>query len=591
MSETIKITADRYSLTPDEIEGGTSGSFGDVKLKFEFSDDWDGLNKKVVFHPQRGPAVEVLVFDSTGEVDLPPEATAISGVTHFVVNGYITEDGETLTKNIISLPGRINVKPTYKTKGTNTRAVTVDNFTQLLNSVKGEMELSLSNALASGEFNGEDGQTPYIGTNGNWYIGSIDTGVSARGTKGDQGIQGEKGDSPYIGSNGNWFVGETDLGYPARGENGADGKDGTNGTDGKDGESGVYVSETDAETPPDNANVWVVVPNDGSGQYVLVPDGMRCVDGRLQLKCGDEVIGDPVIVTSGSGTGGADGTTFTPSVSEDGIISWTNDGGKDNPTPVNIKGADGANGTNGENGVGIQSVVQTTTSTVDGGDNVITVTLTNGNTSTFTVKNGSQGSAGSGSGTDIIVDSALSETSENPVQNKVITAELNKKIESVELATNKDVGGVLADTATDDDIQPVRIGTDGKLYTQSGAAIVVDSAMSATSTNPVQNKVIKSYVDTSVSTCAAKSTKVTTNISTTWTGTAAPYTQSISIASVTADSIVDVSLASTATDEQAKAYMALMLQDGGQAAKSITLKAYGTKNTVAIPINIVVRGG
>lgn len=49
----------------------------------------------------------------------------------------------------------------------------------------------------------------------------------------------------------------------------------------------------------------------------------------------------------------------------------------------------------GADGVGIASVVQTTTSAEDGGDNIITVTLTDGTTSTFTVKNGSAGSGGS----------------------------------------------------------------------------------------------------------------------------------------------------------------------------------------------------
>lgn len=58
-------------------------------------------------------------------------------------------------------------------------------------------------------------------------------------------------------------------------------------------------------------------------------------------------------------------------------------------------GKDGKDGTNGTDGVGIQSVVQTTTSTADSGENVITVTLTNGATSTFKVKNGSKGSSGS----------------------------------------------------------------------------------------------------------------------------------------------------------------------------------------------------
>lgn len=46
---------------------------------------------------------------------------------------------------------------------------------------------------------------------------------------------------------------------------------------------------------------------------------------------------------SGSG-GGQDGAIFTPSVSSAGVISWTNNGGLENPDPVNIKGPAGATG-------------------------------------------------------------------------------------------------------------------------------------------------------------------------------------------------------------------------------------------------------
>ena len=59
------------------------------------------------------------------------------------------------------------------------------------------------------------------------------------------------------------------------------------------------------------------------------------------------------------GTNGADGATFTPSVSEAGLLSWTNDKGLANPAAVNIRGpqgpagsagADGADGADGANG-------------------------------------------------------------------------------------------------------------------------------------------------------------------------------------------------------------------------------------------------
>lgn len=52
---------------------------------------------------------------------------------------------------------------------------------------------------------------------------------------------------------------------------------------------------------------------------------------------------------------GEDGATFIPSVSADGVISWTNDKDLPNPEPVNIKGVKGDKGDKGERGLqGIQ---------------------------------------------------------------------------------------------------------------------------------------------------------------------------------------------------------------------------------------------
>ena len=66
-------------------------------------------------------------------------------------------------------------------------------------------------------YHGEDGkagETPRIGENGNWWIGSRDTGVKA------EGEDGEQGQTPYIGSNGNWWIGTEDTGVKAKGEDG-----------------------------------------------------------------------------------------------------------------------------------------------------------------------------------------------------------------------------------------------------------------------------------------------------------------------------------------------------------------------------------
>ena len=82
---------------------------------------------------------------------------------------------------------------------------------------------------------GKDGETPYIGENGNWWIGFTDTKVKAAGTDGKDGEKGEDGETPYIGENGNWWIGETDTCVKAVGTDGADGKDGADGTNGVDG--------------------------------------------------------------------------------------------------------------------------------------------------------------------------------------------------------------------------------------------------------------------------------------------------------------------------------------------------------------------
>ena len=81
------------------------------------------------------------------------------------------------------------------------------------------------------------------------------------------------------------------------------------------------------------------------------------------------------------------------------------------------------------------------------------------------------------------VDDAMSDTSTNPVQNKIVTAELDKK-------AGKDVATADADglmSAAD------KVKLDG---VEDGATkTIVDDAMSDTSTNPVQNKVVMEYID------------------------------------------------------------------------------------------------
>ena len=54
---------------------------------------------------------------------------------------------------------------------------------------------------------GTDGKTPYVGDNGNWYIGADDTGKPSRGAKGEPGSPGAKGDKGDPGATPNLTIG------------------------------------------------------------------------------------------------------------------------------------------------------------------------------------------------------------------------------------------------------------------------------------------------------------------------------------------------------------------------------------------------
>ena len=69
---------------------------------------------------------------------------------------------------------------------------------------------------------GQPGTSPHIGANGNWWVGTTDTGIRA------EGVNGLPGQSPRI-VEGYWWVGDTPTGVPARGPQGppGDGREST----------------------------------------------------------------------------------------------------------------------------------------------------------------------------------------------------------------------------------------------------------------------------------------------------------------------------------------------------------------------------
>lgn len=205
-----------------------------------------------------------------------------------------------------------------------------------------------------------------------------DTGETGpRGPQGDQGIQGPTGPQGEKGDTG------------AQGPKGATGDTGPQGPKGDTGSGFKVLGYYDTAGALDEAKLATAQPGDAYGVGTAEPydiyilngtTGKFINNGPLQGAKGDK--GDtgaqgpkgdqgdvgptgpagptgpqgevgpqgPTGPAGADGAKGADGVTFTPSMSDDGDLSWSNDGGKANPQTVNLKGQKGDTGARGPAG-------------------------------------------------------------------------------------------------------------------------------------------------------------------------------------------------------------------------------------------------
>lgn len=206
--------------------------------------------------------------------------------------------------------------------------------------------------------NGADGLTPAIGENGNWWIGDTDTGVKAGGADGKDGADGL---TPVIGENGNWWIGDTDTGVKAAAADGRDGADGKDGVDGKDGANGK-----DGIDGKDGAN-----GKDGTDGAQGAPGLTPSIGGNGNWWLGNTDTGVRAAGTTGA-TGAAGAT---------GATGATGAAGRN--------GTDGKDGKDGKDGVGIREV-----SLNDSGE--LIVALTDGTETNLGKITGEDGAPGVG---------------------------------------------------------------------------------------------------------------------------------------------------------------------------------------------------
>lgn len=160
---------------------------------------------------------------------------------------------------------------------------------------------------------------------------------------GPQGVPGPKGDKGDVGPQGP---------QGPRGEKGEQGNDGTSlnilGT--KESEADLPLSAEKNDAYLIDGEMWVFDGtnwnNAGKIQGPQGPQGPVGPQGSKGDPGPQGVKGDP----GEKGDTGARGITFTPVVDSKGNISWSNDGGLENPQTVNITGPQGDTGTKGDVG-------------------------------------------------------------------------------------------------------------------------------------------------------------------------------------------------------------------------------------------------
>ena len=290
----------------------------------EYTDPaWDSLRKTVVF---RGAATKD-VLDAGNEIVIPAEVVSKAGGSLYmgvygvdaenhvaiptiwtelgVIQGAATPSGDASTAP--SLPVWAQIQAMVGDLGTldteaksNLVAAINEALTKGGEIAPAEVQRIVEDYLKANPpgtgADGKDGITPTIGKNGNWHLGSTDTGKPSRGADGTPGAtgapgkdgapgaDGKDGITPTIGKNGNWYLGSTDTGKPSRGAGGtpgaagASGKDGSPGADGKDGitpaigENGNwYLGSSDTGKPSRGADG--AVPDIQIGTVTTLPAG------------------------------------------------------------------------------------------------------------------------------------------------------------------------------------------------------------------------------------------------------------------------------------------------------------------------------
>lgn len=233
-----------------EREPLTSGTVGKV-LNFAFTEDWRLLIKYAVFE---GSGRRIALTNIGDSCIIPHEVLAKHGGALRVGVYGRTADGSAATPTVYAQLGIIqrgadpnadpSTKPTLPVWAQ--IQAQIGDLSNLTTEDKTNLVAAINEAAKSGggSGGGKDGtgieSITYKGEDeygGNMYTVLLTDGTSYDITA-PKGADGAAGITPHIGDNGNWYLGTTDTGKPSRGETGLQGPAGPVGPQGPQGEKG-----------------------------------------------------------------------------------------------------------------------------------------------------------------------------------------------------------------------------------------------------------------------------------------------------------------------------------------------------------------
>lgn len=251
MVHTLRL--DNYTPIPRKLVLGTNSSFGTESIKIERGAGWDGLNLTATWHiPGREEPLRVALLDGD-TMDVPPEVTKEAKDGVLVLAGLAPGvqrascNVEYLILEQAGVYGGTDAEPTPELAEQVLQAVqdardaakdadkSATNAKDIAQSVRTDADNGKFNGKdgAKGD-KGDDGTTPQlkIGEDNLWHVSYdngatwVSLGVKATGVAGKDGADGV---TPHIGENGNWWFGDTDTGVSAKGIKGNPGPQGPPG--------------------------------------------------------------------------------------------------------------------------------------------------------------------------------------------------------------------------------------------------------------------------------------------------------------------------------------------------------------------------